>query len=205
MYRPNFIIKWLFPALYRVKGKQSLFFTFDDGPCPETTRQILAILREHGIKATFFVVGDNIVRHPDLMREIISEGHQIGNHTMHHTDGFDVPTSEYIRDIEECQRLIETFTTQQVKFMRPPHGHIRWSEMSRLRRLGYTIVQWDVIAHDWEADRSVSSVVDIVRRYSRPGSIIVLHDSRKAAARSIPALRIICDSLSGTEKSPATI
>lgn len=204
MYRPNFIIKWLFPALYRVKGEQSLFFTFDDGPCPETTREILAILRQHNIKATFFVVGENILRYPDLMSEIINEGHQIGNHTMHHTDGFKVSTTEYIRDVEQCQRIIETFTTQQVKIMRPPHGHIRWSEMFRLRKIGYQIVQWDVIAHDWEADRSIESVVDIVHRYSRPGSIIVLHDSHKAAARSIPALRIICDTLSHTTEKSRT-
>lgn len=204
MYQPNFIIKWLFPALYRVKGGQSLFFTFDDGPCPETTWQILAILREHNIKATFFVVGDNILRYPNLMREIISEGHQIGNHTMHHTDGFNVPTNEYIHDVEECQRLIETFTTQKTKFMRPPHGHIRWSEMIRLRRLGYTIVQWDVIAHDWEADRSAENIVNIIHQYSRPGSIIVLHDSHKAAPRSIPALRTICNSLSSTKEILST-
>ena len=191
MYQPSFIIRWLFPALYRVRGEQPLFFTFDDGPCPETTRRILSLLKQNGIRATFFVVGDNVLRYPELMREIVAAGHRIGNHTMHHTDGFKVSTRRFVEDVEECQKVISQFTDQTEKYFRPPHGHIRWSEIYRLRRLGYTIVQWDIIAHDWEADRSVESVVDIVRKYRRPGSILVLHDSAKAAARSVTALKII--------------
>lgn len=201
MYQPSFIIRWLFPALYRVRGEQPLFnnihhasslhFTFDDGPCPETTRHILDILKRDNIHATFFVVGDNVLRYPELMREIVAAGHRIGNHTMHHTDGFKVSTRRFVEDVEECQKVISQFTDQTEKYFRPPHGHIRWSEIYRLRRLGYTIVQWDIIAHDWEADRSVESVVDIVRKYRRSGSILVLHDSAKAAARSVTALKII--------------
>lgn len=194
MYQPNKLIRWLFPATYRVRGEESLFYTFDDGPCPDTTPRLLDLLDRAGLKATFFVVGRNAKQYPELMHEIVSRGHRIGNHTMNHIDGFKTGLRRYLRDVEECQREIEKYYQGPEKLIQPPYGHITWLKMLRLRRAGYRIVQWDVIANDWIEERTPQDVIQAIRQYSRAGSIIVLHDSLKAARRSIPAMEMIARS-----------
>ena len=123
--QPPLIYRILFPeAIWRLKrgGSKKVFITFDDGPIPEVTPWVLDLLDSYGIKATFFLVGDNVRRYPELFEEIKRRGHSYGNHTMHHLQGFKVTTHRYMRDITEADQLIGS------SLFRPPHGLIRWKQ-----------------------------------------------------------------------------
>jgi peptidoglycan/xylan/chitin deacetylase (PgdA/CDA1 family) len=173
----------LCPAVYRIPTvEREVYLTFDDGPCIETTPIIIDILRKHNVKATFFCVGDNILKHPELFAQIKAEGHQVGNHTMHHSKGFYTNTNDYINEIDECAALIGN------NLFRPPHGLITPRHNAMLRNKRYKIIQWDVITYDWDKRHSADRVFEVIKRYSRPGSIIVMHDSQKAAARTLEIL-----------------
>mgnify|MGYP003301403083 FL=1 len=183
MYQPNKILQLLCPAVYRIPTvEREVYLTFDDGPCIETTPIIIDILRKHNVKATFFCVGDNILKHPELFAQIKAEGHQVGNHTMHHSKGFYTNTNDYINEIDECAALIGN------NLFRPPHGLITPRQNAMLRNKRYKIIQWDVITYDWDKRHSADRVFEVIKRYSRPGSIIVMHDSQKAAARTLEIL-----------------
>ena len=171
------------PAVYRIPTvEREVYLTFDDGPCIETTPIIIDILRKHNVKATFFCVGDNILKHPELFAQIKAEGHQVGNHTMHHSKGFYTNTNDYINEIDECAALIGN------NLFRPPHGLITPRQNAMLRNKRYKIIQWDVITYDWDKRHSADRVFEVIKRYSRSGSIIVMHDSQKAAARTLEIL-----------------
>lgn len=186
MYQPNKILRLLCPAVYKIPTVENeVYLTFDDGPCPETTPQILDILQKHSIKATFFCVGDNIIKHPELFTRIKAEGHQVGNHTMHHSKGFYTNTNDYLNEIDECAALVGN------NLFRPPHGLITPRQNSMLRNKGYKIIQWDVITYDWDNKHTPDDILNIVKRYTRPGSIIVLHDSIKSAPRTLKILEDI--------------
>ena len=183
MYQPNKILQLLCPAVYRIPTvEREVYLTFDDGPCIETTPIIIDILRKHNVKATFFCVGDNILKHPELFAQIKAEEHQVGNHTMHHSKGFYTNTNDYINEIDECAALIGN------NLFRPPHGLITPRQNAMLRNKRYKIIQWDVITYDWDKRHSADRVFEVIKRYSRPGSIIVMHDSQKAAARTLEIL-----------------
>lgn len=186
MYQPPKILRLLSPAEYRIPtAGREVYITFDDGPCPETTPTILDILRQHNVKATFFCVGDNILKHPDLFTQIKAEGHQVGNHTMHHSKGFYTNTNDYLNEIDECAELVGN------NLFRPPHGLITPRQNSMLRNKGYKIIQWDVITYDWDDKHTPDDILNVVKRYTRPGSIIVMHDSIKAAPRTLKILEDI--------------
>ena len=186
MYQPPKILHLLCPAEYRIKSAgHAVYLTFDDGPCPETTPEILKILQKHNTKATFFCVGDNIHKYPELFAQIKAEGHQVGNHTMHHSKGFYTNTNDYLNEIDECAALIGN------NLFRPPHGLITPRQNSMLRNKSYKIIQWDVITYDWDAKHTSKDIFNIVKRYTRSGSIIVMHDSIKAAPRTLKILENI--------------
>ena len=183
MYQPNKILKLLCPAVYQIStAGHNIYLTFDDGPCPDSTPIILDILRKHNVKATFFCVGDNILKYPKLFAQIKSEGHQVGNHTMHHSKGFFTNTNDYINEIDECAALVGN------NLFRPPHGLITPRQNGMLRNKGYKVIQWDVITYDWDKKYSPNHILQIIKNYSRPGSIIVMHDSTKAAPRTLKTL-----------------
>lgn len=174
--QPGLIYRLLFPeALWRIKRhkRRVVYLTFDDGPIPEVTPWVLSLLREHGIKATFFLVGDNVRRNPDLLRQIRSEGHSVGNHTMHHLQGFKVTTLRYMRDITEADALIDS------QLFRPPHGLLRWAQAKAIKRR-YNLVMYDLVTRDYSRKMTPTKVLANVRRYARNGSIIVFHDSLRA-------------------------
>jgi len=175
--QPPLIYRLLFPeAIWRVKkkGSKRVYLTFDDGPIPEVTPWVLDKLDAlGGIKATFFMVGDNVSRNPDLYREIINRGHAVGNHSMHHLQGFKVNTPRYLRDIQEAAALIDS------DLYRPPHGIMRWAQAAALKAR-YNIVMYDVVTRDYNRSLSPARVLENVKRYTRNGSIIVFHDSLKA-------------------------
>lgn len=182
--RPPLLYRLLFPeALWRLnrRRRRVVYLTFDDGPIPEQTPWVLDILDRYGIKATFFMVGDNVRRHPELLEEVRRRGHSVGNHTMHHLQGMKVKTSRYLADVAEADALIDSI------LFRPPHGIMRWKQ-SRALRARYNIIMYDLVTRDYSAKLSPERVVANVRRFARNGSIIVFHDSLKAARNMRPAL-----------------
>lgn len=178
--QPPLLYRLLFPeAIWRIKrpgpGK-TVYLTFDDGPIPEETPWVLDVLDRFGIKATFFMVGDNVRRYPELLEEVRRRGHSVGNHTMHHLQGMKTITSRYLADVEEAQALIRT------TLFRPPHGLLRW-EQSHAIRAKYNLIMYDLVTRDYSRKMSPEQVLDNVKRYARNGSIIVFHDSLKASVR----------------------
>lgn len=175
--QPPLLYRLLFPeAIWRIVrrgGKPLVYLTFDDGPIPETTPWVLDTLDKYGVKATFFMVGDNVRRHPELLEEIKRRGHSYGNHTMHHLQGMKVKAVRYVRDVSEAAKLIDS------PLFRPPHGLLRWKQASILKR-HYNIVMYDLVTRDYSKKMTPEKVLANVKRYARNGSIIVFHDSLKA-------------------------
>lgn len=174
--QPPLAYRLLFPeAIWRIKhkGRKVVYLTFDDGPIPQVTPWVLDLLDSHGIKATFFLVGDNVRRSPELFEEIKRRGHSWGNHTMHHLQGMKVPTLRYMRDLTEADSLIGSI------LFRPPHGLLRWSQAAGIKN-HYNIVMYDLVTRDYSKKLNPDQVLENVKRYVRNGSIIVFHDSLKA-------------------------
>ena len=195
--QPSKWMKWLYPkALWRMDAAEhSVYLTFDDGPIPESTPFILDTLKEHGVKATFFVVGENVKRYPDLFRRIISEGHSIGNHTYNHMGSLKHYVRTYLSNIETAHAVMETaanvggsensslFTLHsslEKPLFRPPHGWMWLSAYHLLMKKGYTIVMWDLVTRDYSRNLNAFDIFRNVVYYTRNGSIITFHDSLKS-------------------------
>lgn len=175
--QPPYLYRLLFTeAIWRIKhrGRKVVYLTFDDGPIPEETPWVLDTLDRYGVKATFFLVGDNVRRHPELLEEIKRRGHSWGNHTMHHLQGLKESPTTFLRDITEADELIES------PLFRPPHGIMWWSQ-SRVIKRHYNVVMYDLVTRDYSRRMTPERVLDNVKRYARNGSIIVFHDSLKAS------------------------
>lgn len=174
--RPPLLFRLLCPeAIWRIKKnrKKTVFLTFDDGPIPEVTPWVLDTLDHYGIKATFFMVGDNVARNPRLYEEVRRRGHSVGNHTMHHLQGMKVTTYRYMHDITDANDLIDS------PLFRPPHGLLR-GRQARAIKDRYNIVMYDLVTRDYSKKLTPEKVFNNVKRYVRNGSIIVFHDSLKA-------------------------
>lgn len=176
-------LRWLYPhALWRMDDTEhAVYLTFDDGPIPESTPFILDTLRRYHAKATFFMVGENVLRHHDLYNQIVAEGHQVGNHTFNHIGSFKHWTLTYAINAEKANELI------QAHLFRPPHGWMRHSVYWWLRRK-YKIVMWDLVTRDYSKWLTADDVVRNVKRYARNGSIITFHDSLKSIDKLHTAL-----------------
>lgn len=173
--QPPLFYRILFPeCVWRLhKKRKCVYLTFDDGPIPEVTPWVLDTLDKYGIKATFFCVGDNVKRNPELFEEIKRRGHSVGNHTMNHLQGMKVTSRRYLRNVAEANLLIKS------PLFRPPHGLLRWTQSSVLRE-HYTIIMYDLVTRDYSRKLTGEQVLKNVKRYARKGSIIVFHDSLKA-------------------------
>lgn len=173
--RPPLLYRMLFPeTLWRIhKREHTVYLTFDDGPIPEVTPWVLDTLDEYEVKATFFLVGENVERHPELFEEIKRRGHSYGNHTMNHMRGTHVTTETYVANVERAAELVPT------NLFRPPHGLMRPGQ-SRALREKYDIIMYDLVTRDYDRDLHPEVVLNNVRRFVRNGSIIVFHDSIKA-------------------------
>lgn len=152
---------------------KKIYLTFDDGPIPEVTPWVLDILDLYDIKATFFCVGENVWRYPEIYKEILRRGHRTGNHTFNHLRGFFTSTKRYLENAEKAATYIES------DLFRPPHGELRSLQYFLLRKK-YQIIQWDVITRDYNPDLTGQQVFGIVKKYARNGSIVVFHDSLKS-------------------------
>ena len=173
--QPAIWLRWLYPrATWRMdKHERAVYLTFDDGPIPESTPFILKTLAEFNIKATFFMVGDNVRKYPDLYRQVVEAGHRIGNHTYHHIGGFRHSIKHYCDDADQANELLHT------DLFRPPHGWMRIDQYLWLGRK-YRIVMWDLVTRDYSKWLTPQEVLNNVRRYTRNGSIITFHDSTKS-------------------------
>lgn len=161
--------------------QHAVYLTFDDGPIPEVTPWVLDVLDRYGIKATFFMVGDNVRKHPDVYEEVVRRGHRIGNHTMHHVSGFRLTRRSYLRDVAEARQYIYS------DLFRPPHGWLRPRQTWALHEQ-FRVVMFDLVTRDYSKWLRPQDVVRNVKLFARDGSVIVFHDSLKSWPRLQEAL-----------------
>jgi peptidoglycan/xylan/chitin deacetylase (PgdA/CDA1 family) len=162
-------------------SEKVVYLTFDDGPIPEMTPWVLDLLDKYGIKATFFCVGDNVRKYPEIYQMVRDRGHNVGNHTFHHLQGWKVDKETYLKDIEEAAKLINS------KLFRPPHGHMGLPQFYTLKKK-YKVIMWDVVTRDYSRLMTSDEVFEVVKKYTRNGSIIVFHDSLKSGDRTKESL-----------------
>lgn len=183
--RPPVIFRKLYAsASWRIKTTDPvIYLTFDDGPHPEITSWVLEELSKFSAKATFFCVGENILKYPDTFNSILTGGHSIGNHSMHHMNGWKTNDEKYLNDIAECQTTIDnnsSLVNRHSSFLlRPPYGRMKPAQYTHLRDK-YTIIMWDVLSGDFDPALSQEKCLNNSIAKSRPGSIVVFHDSEKA-------------------------
>ncbi len=165
----------------KLKNEKKLYLTFDDGPIPEITEFVLDTLKEYNAKATFFCIGDNIDKHLNIFHRINNEGHSIGNHTQNHINCWKVSTNTYLENIHSTQNTIEKNLLNSQKLFRPPHGKLSIQASKKLRNSGYKIIMWDILSMDWDSSIDKEVVLKNITEHAVNGSIIVFHDSQKAA------------------------
>lgn len=162
---------WSFSSKEKV-----LYLTFDDGPTPNITNWTLNQLKEHNAKATFFCIGKNAVKYPQIYKNISNEGHSIGNHTNNHLNGFKTTSKEYLKNLQLSEKSLGKKTT----LFRPPYGKIKLSQAEKIRKRGYKIIMWDVLSGDFDIQLTPEECLANVITNVKSGSIIVFHDSIKA-------------------------
>lgn len=175
--QPPKLYRMLFPrSIWRIKkkDKKMVYLTFDDGPIPDVTPWVLDILDEYNIKATFFCVGDNVRKHPDIYSDVLKRGHKVGNHTHNHLQGWKTFGSKFVQNVTLCSKYIKS------NLFRPPHGHMFIYQLTHLHLLGYKTIMWDVVTRDYSKRMTPQDVFNNVKQYTRDGSILVFHDSLKA-------------------------
>jgi peptidoglycan/xylan/chitin deacetylase (PgdA/CDA1 family) len=170
---PNYV--WDIPTTEKV-----VYLTFDDGPTPEITNWTLDVLKKYKAKATFFCIGNNIKKYPEIFHNILNDGHAIGNHTQNHIRGWKTKTKNYLENIVEAEAIIKS-QIPTVNLFRPPYGQITPKQGKKLVDLGYKIIMWDVISFDWDKDVLKEDCLENVLTKTTEGSIIVFHDSVKAS------------------------
>jgi peptidoglycan-N-acetylglucosamine deacetylase len=178
-HRTPFFLPRLFPSslIWRFsETERELYLTFDDGPVPGPTDFVLETLRKYNVTATFFCIGDNIAKHPDVYARIMAAGHATGNHTFNHVNGWKTPNDLYLDNIRRCDEVLQMQPERPL--FRPPYGRIRWSQIRELQT--YRIIMWDVLSIDYEKNLTTENCFARSVQVTRPGSIIVFHDSFKA-------------------------
>ena len=162
-------------------AKKVIYLTFDDGPNSRVTPLVLDILDRFEVKATFFCVGENVSRFPDVFDEVKRRGHTVGNHTFNHLKGFEYATDYYVRNVEKANGYIKS------DLFRPPHGQIKPSQIKALKD-DYRIIMWDFITYDYDKLIEPEKIIAEVKKRSRNGSIVVFHDSLKAEKNVLQVL-----------------
>lgn len=208
--KPPKIIKRIFSNYYWniPSGDNSVYLTFDDGPIPEVTPWVLAELEKYNAKATFFCIGENIEKHPDVFRQVLEAGHSVGNHTFHHLNGWNTSIRKYLEDTKKCQEIVfkhyeilnptlrrtqcdatpnpepcQAELVEAPNLFRPPYGKIRPRQSVLLRKQGYKIIMWSVLSADYDVTLSKEKCLENVIKNVQSGSIVVFHDSLKAFPR----------------------
>ncbi len=179
---PNFT--WKIPSNEKV-----IYLTFDDGPIPEVTPWVLEQLAAYNAKATFFCVGQNVERNPEIFEQVQAAGHTVGNHTYTHPDGWKTDNIPYFHNIRHCARLVDSV------LFRPPYGHLKPKQVQFLQR-HYRIVMWDILSGDFDPNLSKENCLDNVMNQVENGSIVVFHDSLKAEEKLRYVLPQVLEKLS---------
>lgn len=170
---------WSFPTFDKV-----VYLTFDDGPTPEVTDWVLALLKEYDAKATFFCIGENISKHPNVFSKLKEAGHSIGNHTYNHLNGWHSENEEYHNNIVKCEEEIIKNNVKHKdgqKLFRPPYGKITPKQFKFLKERNYKVIMWDVLSADFDTEISPAECAENVLKNIQPGSIVIFHDSLKAS------------------------
>ena len=153
--------------------EKAVYLTFDDGPIPVITPWVVDLLNKYGIKATFFMVGDNVRKHPQEYKYVVDNGHKTGNHTFNHLKGLFINTDKYVANVEKANGLIHS------NLFRPPHGFLNHKLYNKLSKR-YRFVMWDLVTRDYSYRMTSEDVLANVKKYTRNGSIITFHDSLRA-------------------------
>ena len=175
---------WCFPT-----DKKELYLTFDDGPTPEVTQWVLDTLQKHQAKATFFCIGKNIENHPEIFKQLLADGHAVGNHSYNHLNGIKTSSKSYVEDVLLARKTMQQLDdTNGLQLFRPPYGRIKPSQGKKIRNLGYKIIMWNVLSADFDTSISNETCLQNVLKNAENGSDIVFHDSEKAKERLYYAL-----------------
>jgi peptidoglycan/xylan/chitin deacetylase (PgdA/CDA1 family) len=190
VHRVPFFLPLLYPNLvWKIPTTETeLFLTFDDGPVPGPTDFVLETLRKFNCKATFFCIGDNVRKYPEIFQKVVGDGHGIGNHTFNHVSGWSTSVNDYLDNVKQCDTEFRTsnFELPTSKLFRPPYGRITRNQINALA--DYKVIMWDVLTIDYNKNVSPESCLKNSIRVTRPGSIIVFHDSLKAERNMMYAL-----------------
>ncbi len=173
--RPPFLYKKYLPkAVWRMNPlEKKIYLTFDDGPIPEVTPWVLELLNKENVKATFFCVGANVEKHPENFRQILAEGHAVGNHSFNHLNGWKTNNTTYIDNVKQCSQVVDS------KLFRPPYGKLRKSQSSILSN-EYSIIMWNVLSGDFDKATSPEKCLQNATKHLKNGAIVLFHDSIKA-------------------------
>ena len=187
------ILQSLYPyAIFRT-GK-AVYLTFDDGPIPEVTPKVLEILNRYQVKATFFMVGENIDKHPDVFAQVVQAGHSIGNHTYNHLKGWKYSFKEYMANVAKWEETVKNkfsifnFQFSIFNLFRPPYGKATLAQRRALHKRRYRLIYWDILTRDYDASVTPEAMLENIKRNTRPGSIINFHDSLKSNERMLEVL-----------------
>ncbi len=179
-YQLPFFLPFLYPnRLWKgPTAERKISLTFDDGPVPGITDWVLEELENRSMKATFFMVGDNVRKHPALAQTVVESGHQLGNHTYHHLSGWKVSTQTYLDDVASCDAILADTVGEIPRFFRPPYG---WMSPGQAKGLGPTkkIVMWNLLSYDFDPDLSSEILIRACTSKTTPGTIVVFHDQQK--------------------------
>lgn len=172
---PSFISSFFPRFTWSKETDNEIYLTFDDGPTPEITDFVLESLAEYNAKATFFCIGKNVESNTSIISRIISGGHSIGNHTMHHSNAWKMDFRSYLEDINHCDQIFKQKGIQSIGF-RPPYGRITLKMYQKVPN----IILWSVLTGDYNASLHASDIVNSIKPHLKPGAIVVMHDSVKA-------------------------
>lgn len=195
MYFTNspFWLQWLYPTLTWHKNRKDkyVYLTFDDGPVPVVTPFILNTLKRFNASATFFCIGENVSKYPAIFKDVLANGHKVGNHTFNHLKGWNTPDTEYLANIKKCSEVVQS------NLFRPPYGRIRKGQIREVQAMfpEMEIIMWDVLSGDFDSGISSDTCITNVLKNVKNGSIIVFHDSEKAFARLEHALPVVLKEL----------
>ena len=191
LYNPPKILKNIFSEFLWVSAVDKVLLTFDDGPIPEVTESILRELQRHKVKAMFFCVGDNVKKYSSIAKEIIDEGHTIGNHTFHHKKINMLSSTERFAEIDRCSRTIQENLSYEVKYFRPPHGRFNLKLAQELSKVNMQNVMWSLLTYDYKSNFEI--VKKSVQKYLEKDSIVVLHDNKKSKSIIKDSINVILE------------
>ncbi|MBX7225528.1 MAG: polysaccharide deacetylase family protein [Chitinophagales bacterium] len=184
MTKPPFFARWIYPeAIFEKKSAdKKLLLTFDDGPHPEITPQVLETLAEHNIKATFFCLGERAKQYPEIIQMIRDQGHDIGNHGYRHLNGWQTDNDTYIKNVEKGKDILQT------NLFRPPYGRLTPGQYHSLKKEN-SIIFWNLMLYDFDARFRVDEALKIANKSLNERSIIVLHDNEKSGKNLVKLLK----------------